>query len=87
MCYRDYGNTPQLEVEDFVEKEGFQALQTTLNRLEAAGGDDAAEDIAGALDVCLLCFSLVLISRPRQLQHLFMTSPKLSVCPPASSFH
>lgn len=51
VCYRDYGDEPRLEIQDFVEKEGFQALQVMLDRLEAFGGDDAAEDIAGALDV------------------------------------
>ncbi|KAK9867891.1 hypothetical protein WJX84_004698 [Apatococcus fuscideae] len=47
--YRDYGDTQQLEVKDFVEKEGFGGLQSFLDSIVAKGGDDSTEDIAGGL--------------------------------------
>ena len=49
--YRDYGDTQQLEVKDFVEKEGFGGLQSFLDSIVAKGGDDSTEDIAGGLKV------------------------------------
>ncbi|KAK9836571.1 hypothetical protein WJX74_003293 [Apatococcus lobatus] len=47
--YRDYGDVQRYEIMDFVEKEGFPALQRFLDGIVAKGGDDSTEDIAGGL--------------------------------------
>ena len=52
--YRDYGDEDRVVVRNFVEKQNFQELQAFIGALEATGGDDAAEDIAGGLAVSLV---------------------------------
>jgi len=50
VAYRDYGDTIRRRVVDFTSP---QQVVSTLQNIEASGGDDEAEDIAGALDrVC-----------------------------------
>jgi hypothetical protein len=49
VCYRDIGDSPQHIVLDFTEDAG--AFSTLLHDVEAFGGADAAEDIAGALNL------------------------------------
>lgn len=46
VAYRDYGDLPRFRVLDFTTPE---ALQDALEPLRAEGGDDEAEDVAGAL--------------------------------------
>ena len=54
MGYRDYGDEDRVVVRNFVEKQNFQELQAFIGALEANGGDDAEEDIAGGLAVSLV---------------------------------
>ena len=43
--YRDYGDSNRFEVADFTED--IQYFETFLGKIEASGGNDAAEDVAG----------------------------------------
>lgn len=45
--YRDYGDSARFEVQHFTSD--VQAVETRLGGVEARGGDDAAEDVAGGL--------------------------------------
>lgn len=49
--YRDYGDSVRFEVQHFTSD--VQAVEARLERVEAKGGDDAAEDVAGGLQQAL----------------------------------
>ena len=52
VAYRDYGDTIRRHVTDFTSPE---KIEEALHSIEASGGDDEAEDVAGALDrICSL---------------------------------
>jgi hypothetical protein len=50
VAYRDYGDDVPLEVIPFTDTERFRAQ---MRRIEATGGDDMAEDVAGGLRAVL----------------------------------
>ncbi|CAN0100260.1 unnamed protein product, partial [Ectocarpus fasciculatus] len=47
--YRDFGDKPQYELFDFHEEKELPKLLAALEKIEADGGGDTAEDIAGGL--------------------------------------
>lgn len=51
VCYRDFGDRVPFVVSPFTND--LQLVQTTLKGARASGGDDNAEDIAGALEKVL----------------------------------
>ena len=49
LGYRDFGDDDQFVVHDMTEK--LDLLETLLKNVEAIGGGDEAEDVAGALEL------------------------------------
>jgi len=50
--YRDYGDEQQFEQLDFLESSQAPVLEAKLASIQAYGGGDGPEDIAGGLDIC-----------------------------------
>jgi len=70
VAYRDFGDKNQLEVQDFTTD--AITMQTFISSLEATGGNDGPEDIAGGLEACK---SLSWNSRAKLIIHICDAPP------------